>query len=316
MSRTTIIDEIYQAITGVTAFENKTFWGAPQYGVPLPYVTIRANSDNYSDKLNSTTNSAGHNLLVDVVIMDDVSTTPSNDFDTYITDIEEALFTSADLASSVADMYLEGVEFEYVENGETPLAQATMTLNIEYVNGVVYDPTFGAANPTDHGLLSGLGDDDHTQYHNDTRAEIWLTGNNHDVISATTITATTYQGIEFSEIENTGHTHTHSYTKNLDVLEPVDGDTITMVVAEKETSIVSASTIIVGSSTPSVEWTLYTGTSRTSGTQLGTGTSNNTTSPVFIDVDKTIPTNSMVWVTLGNVGGTVSNFGFTLYLQD
>jgi len=34
--------------------------------------------------------------------------------------------------------------------------------------------SFVLASVTDHGLLQGLNDDDHTQYHNDTRADTWL----------------------------------------------------------------------------------------------------------------------------------------------
>lgn len=43
----------------------------------------------------------------------------------------------------------------------------------------------------DHGSIGGLADDDHTQYHNDTRAEDWLTGNTHDVVTADTIVVNT-----------------------------------------------------------------------------------------------------------------------------
>lgn len=38
---------------------------------------------------------------------------------------------------------------------------------------VVYTPV---SVPTDHGVLSGLADDDHTQYHTDARAQTWLDG--------------------------------------------------------------------------------------------------------------------------------------------
>ncbi len=41
-------------------------------------------------------------------------------------------------------------------------------------------PTSGTS---DHGLLSGLGDDDHTQYHNDSRADTWLSGKDTDDLS-------------------------------------------------------------------------------------------------------------------------------------
>ncbi len=40
------------------------------------------------------------------------------------------------------------------------------------VNPIVWAVTWSVI---DHGSLTGLGDDDHTQYHNDTRADTWLT---------------------------------------------------------------------------------------------------------------------------------------------
>jgi len=117
-------------------------------------------------------------------------------------------------------------------------------LGTDYVDWRTSQITPGAG-ATDHGSLGGLGDDDHLQYHNDTRAEIWLTGNTHDsfsagtisgtsligtsilnadevvsteglfsTITATTITATTYQGIDFSMVANTSHTHDFSVITN------------------------------------------------------------------------------------------------------
>lgn len=35
----------------------------------------------------------------------------------------------------------------------------------------------GASGVTDHGALTGLGDDDHSQYHTDARAATWLAAN-------------------------------------------------------------------------------------------------------------------------------------------
>lgn len=40
--------------------------------------------------------------------------------------------------------------------------------------------TIGGSGVTDHGLLTGLGDDDHTQYHNAARADTWLAGKTFD----------------------------------------------------------------------------------------------------------------------------------------
>jgi len=51
-----------------------------------------------------------------------------------------------------------------------------VTITTSASNGVV-DVTINAAGGgggTDHGTLSGLGDDDHPQYHNDSRADTWL----------------------------------------------------------------------------------------------------------------------------------------------
>ena len=41
----------------------------------------------------------------------------------------------------------------------------------------------GGIGVTDHGALTGLGDDDHSQYHNDGRANTWLAGKNSDDIT-------------------------------------------------------------------------------------------------------------------------------------
>lgn len=44
----------------------------------------------------------------------------------------------------------------------------------------------GSGGVTDHGALTGLSDDDHTQYHNDTRADTWLATKTLDNITAGT----------------------------------------------------------------------------------------------------------------------------------
>lgn len=41
-------------------------------------------------------------------------------------------------------------------------------------------PVAGGGGTTDHGLLEGLGDDDHVQYHNTARADAWLAGKTID----------------------------------------------------------------------------------------------------------------------------------------
>lgn len=61
-------------------------------------------------------------------------------------------------------------------------------------NGSEWEPQTPSGGVTDHGLLSGLGDDDHTQYHNDTRGDARY--NTKSEITAL-----------LSGKSNTGHTH-------------------------------------------------------------------------------------------------------------
>jgi hypothetical protein len=47
-----------------------------------------------------------------------------------------------------------------------------------------FDTVFQTATPiSDHGQLSGLGDDDHTQYFNGTRVDTWLSGKDTDDVA-------------------------------------------------------------------------------------------------------------------------------------
>lgn len=69
-----------------------------------------------------------------------------------------------------------------------PVLRAFIWLR-EYVDTAIAGVSGGGGGVTDHGLLTGLGDDDHSQYHNDTRgdARYTLRSNNlSDIASAAT----------------------------------------------------------------------------------------------------------------------------------
>jgi hypothetical protein len=61
------------------------------------------------------------------------------------------------------------------------------TTNADWVCEGAFDTIFNAASAiTDHGLLSGLSDDDHTQYYNATRANTWLSTKTTGDLASTT----------------------------------------------------------------------------------------------------------------------------------
>jgi hypothetical protein len=76
--------------------------------------------------------------------------------------------------------------------------------------------TTGGGSGTDHGTLSGLGDDDHTQYHNNTRGDAryytqsavdaLLHDRQHDIVAAAdhTVTGTQYQLVGVSATDTVG----------------------------------------------------------------------------------------------------------------
>lgn len=71
----------------------------------------------------------------------------------------------------------------------------------------------------DHGTLTGLADDDHTQYHNDARADTWLATKDTDDLaaSATNLYLSTTQATQISNatshISNTSNPHNVTYTQ-------------------------------------------------------------------------------------------------------
>ena len=79
--------------------------------------------------------------------------------------------TKTDLYRASASGTVDGIVFA---TGDLLLALADAPSTSVYANNWSKIPVTVAAPITDHGALSGLGDDDHTQYHTDARANTWL----------------------------------------------------------------------------------------------------------------------------------------------
>lgn len=275
MNRSTIISAIYSAVSGLETFSASTYWGSPQEGASLPNVIIRTTSDGY-DEDNAMSSPEVRSLSVEVEVRDRISTEPSTTLDGYIDDIEQAIYTSTAVTSNMMDMVTENISFEYSDEGETPVAMATINLDITYEEGIVYSPEFS----------NGL-------YYNTLSATTFYSGSTDmaDIIS------------------------NHTFSKGIEIISPAENDTATLLLATKETTLTSVSTIAVGTS-PSVEWKLYTGTNRSIGTEVASGTTTTTTTPDTQDVDEVIVEDGMLWVELETIGGTCNNWHMNVVLEE
>ena len=95
-------------------------------------------------------------------------------------------------------------------------------------NGVRVDAIGGASGVTDHGDLTGLADDDHTQYHNDARGDARYSQLGHTHTASDITDLNTYDGFDYryytiSEVDtalsgkaNSSHTHTASQITDFD----------------------------------------------------------------------------------------------------
>ncbi len=77
----------------------------------------------------------------------------------------------------------------------------------------------GGGGITEHHDLDGLADDDHTQYHNDTRGEAWLTGNTHGDIEFSSLTATVLEFSPDGEISYDSGSTTFNINQSLSVTD-------------------------------------------------------------------------------------------------
>ena len=101
-------------------------------------------------------------------------------------------FSSIAITGTITD-YVSGgaarVRFNHANNGI-----ATHDFIIDYL--AIKDDHGIGSGITDHGSLSGLGDDDHTQYHTDARAATWLAANHETTYAHADIASnSTHRGL-------------------------------------------------------------------------------------------------------------------------
>lgn len=103
--------------------------------------------------------------------------------------------------------------------------------------------------------------------------------------------------------------------KPLTVILPGSGDTPTLFYTNAITTLSKITSVVVGSSSPSVTWNLKHATDRSgAGTDLISGnvtTTNTTTGATNNTFTGTIPANSFVWLNIVSVSGTVEQFHIT-----
>ena len=98
----------------------------------------------------------------------------------------QVFLTALDMSGNA----INGMSAEVLATNPTPLAVGhtywnSATEKTRVWNGSAWiEDASGGGGVSDHGALTGLGDDDHTQYHNDARAATWIATLDTDNLSA------------------------------------------------------------------------------------------------------------------------------------
>lgn len=103
--------------------------------------------------------------------------------------------------------------------------------------------------------------------------------------------------------------------RSMMIVEPQINDNITFFYTSPELSIASIRAVIVGTETPSVTYSVYSGSNRSTvvDTHVDAAVLTNTTSGALATlVDTVIQSNSWVWVVISAVSGTVSSVSVNL----
>jgi hypothetical protein len=112
------------------------------------------------------------------------------------------------------------------------------------------------------------------------------------------------------------------YSKSIDIEDPTSSEDISMFYSDEAMTISKMVCVLVGSSTPSVTWTVRHGTDRSAaGSEVVTGgtttTSTSTGSVVTSFDDATVVADSFLWIETTAQSGTVDEMKITIfYRQD
>ena len=104
------------------------------------------------------------------------------------------------------------------------------------------------------------------------------------------------------------------WNKSMSLENPLVNDELTIFFTEQALTITEIRAVLLGSATPSVQWSLYHGTNRTSGTLIHQKTTTSTTTGDDITsiTDATIPANSFIWAEIDAQSGTVTEVNITM----
>lgn len=128
-------------------------------------------------------------------------------------------------------------------------------------------------------------------------------------------TGDTYSGDhDFSSATVTGV----PYRASITVESPTDAEDISMLFVDEAVTITKVVCVLVGSSTPSVTWTIRHGTDRSAtGTEVvtsGTTTTNTTSGEAVTSFDDaTIVADSHIWLETTAQSGTVDSMQITIF---
>lgn len=170
-----------------------------------------------------------------------------------ITDFDTAVSSNVDVQANTAKVSADGSITTHNDVTVTsPADGQTLTWNATTGQWENKTPASGV---TDHGLLTGLGDDDHLQYHTDARADTWFGTKTTDDLSegATNLYYTDARVSANSDVSaNTSARHTHANQTYLDSIDQNLSKTSNVLFNSVRVGDSTGSDLIIQTGTPTV----------------------------------------------------------------